>query len=198
MIACPPRPPRPRPPKTQSLPALQRAADAVDATEPLMVLNPAVLFKEQPRLRQNLENYFLRQSSPIVSPTGIVYEKNVLEELYLKTNGVNWFNNTNWCSIYKPKHKWYGVTVNSAHHVTELDLSFNNLKGEIPASLSKLLYLTSLKLNCNQLTGTIPQVLARLKNLKVLTLDHNQLTGGDLESFKALKHFTIQWNHTSG
>ena len=58
-----------------------------------------------------------------------------------------------------------------------LNLSKNQLSGEIPAELGNLANLTSLSLKSNQLSGSIPPELAELSNLVVLDLAQNQLSG---------------------
>ena len=62
-------------------------------------------------------------------------------------------------------------------NLTSLWLSGNQLTGEIPNALGQLTNLTSLQLNENQLTGEIPNALGQLANLTSLQLNENQLTG---------------------
>ena len=100
--------------------------------------------------------------------------------------------------------RWYGVTANSAGRVTELnlggnelsaemaivadeltsltalttlDLSDNQLTGEVPAVFDILAFLTSLDLSDNELTGPIPQGLGTLTGLTTLDLSGNALYG---------------------
>ena len=100
--------------------------------------------------------------------------------------------------------RWYGVTANSAGRVTALnlggnelsakmaivadeltsltalttlDLSDNQLTGEVPAVFDILAFLTSLDLSNNQLTGPIPQGLGTLTGLTTLDLSGNALDG---------------------
>ena len=73
--------------------------------------------------------------------------------------------------------EWHGVITDSDGRVTELELSFNQLTGEIPAELGSLPSLQSLWLQGNQLTGEIPAELGSLTNLTELQLRSNQLTG---------------------
>jgi Leucine-rich repeat (LRR) protein len=46
----------------------------------------------------------------------------------------------------------------------------NNLIGELPQEILKLVHLQELDLHKNQLTGTIPSSIGKLKELKVLNL----------------------------
>ncbi|KAE8689179.1 LRR receptor-like serine/threonine-protein kinase ERL1 [Hibiscus syriacus] len=57
------------------------------------------------------------------------------------------------------------------------DLSFNELYGDIPFSISKLKQLELLILKNNQLVGPIPSTLSQIPNLKVLDLAQNRLSG---------------------
>jgi len=58
-----------------------------------------------------------------------------------------------------------------------LNLSINQLTGEIPSEIGNLTNLTYFKLNENELTGEIPSEIGNLTNLTSLTLSSNQLTG---------------------
>jgi len=65
-------------------------------------------------------------------------ECNALVALYNNTYGPGWTNKTGWLSTTTPcSTPWYGVTC-SGGHVTELNLSSNNLAGSIPTTLSSL------------------------------------------------------------
>ena len=66
---------------------------------------------------------------PIIFKTDI--ERTTLMALYNGTQGDDWFNNTGW-NTSSPICTWYGVTCDSANHVTSLVLENNNLKGSIP------------------------------------------------------------------
>ncbi|XP_058076456.1 receptor-like protein EIX1 [Magnolia sinica] len=73
----------------------------------------------------------------------------------------------------------------------ELDLSRNQLNGNIPAALGGLSSLQELSLQENQLNGTIPTTLGQLSNLGWLDLSDNSLTGNVSESvFENLKKLT--------
>jgi len=62
-------------------------------------------------------------------------------------------------------------------NLIELNLSNNNLTGEIPPEIGDLTNLTTLKLYSNQLIGEIPPEIGDLTNLTELLLFDNQLTG---------------------
>ncbi|XP_034889410.1 receptor-like protein 9DC3 [Populus alba] len=62
-------------------------------------------------------------------------------------------------------------------HVTDLDLSSNNLSGHIPLALGNLVQLRYLDLSSNKFMGEVPDFLGSLVNLLILDLSNNQLTG---------------------
>ncbi|KAK9075838.1 hypothetical protein SSX86_004167 [Deinandra increscens subsp. villosa] len=68
-----------------------------------------------------------------------------------------------------------GYELNNLHHLKQLDVSNNNIYGEIPYGLP--LNLTHLNLACNNLSQYIPYSLSSIKNLRHMNLSHNFLTG---------------------
>ena len=103
-------------------------------------------------------------------------DRDTLVALYNATDGPNWPNNGGWLTN-APISEWHGVTTNDSGRVTRLELSENQLTGEIPAGLGNLANLTGLYLNNNQLSGEIPAGLGNLTNLTRLYLNNNQLSG---------------------
>ena len=103
-------------------------------------------------------------------------DREALVALYNATGGANWTDNTNWVTN-APVGQWYGVTTDASSRVTELNLTRNQLKGEIPPELANLTNLKVLALGGNELTGTIPTWLGSLANLEGLYLWGNRLTG---------------------
>ena len=103
-------------------------------------------------------------------------DRAALEALYNATGGDNWLENANWMTS-EALSTWYGVTTNSQGRVTELNLTSNQLKGELPPALANLTNLDVLALGGNQLTGTVPAWLSSLTNLQELYLWGNKLTG---------------------
>ena len=65
----------------------------------------------------------------------------------------------------------------SIENTTDLDLSDNQLTGQIPPEIGNLINLNSLQLYNNQLTGQIPPEIGNLNNLNYLVLSYNQLEG---------------------
>ncbi|OAD22095.1 secreted protein containing Leucine-rich repeat protein [Candidatus Thiomargarita nelsonii] len=102
-------------------------------------------------------------------------ECEALVAFYNSTNGPNWSDKTGWNETNTPC-SWIGVTCSDGH-VTELNLSENQLSGSIPSELGNLSHLTLLGLHENQLTGPIPSELGNLSDLRGLVLSENQLSG---------------------
>ncbi|XP_012470987.1 receptor-like protein EIX2 [Gossypium raimondii] len=70
--------------------------------------------------------------------------------------------------------------------VTSMDLSDNNLAGEIPAGMTDLLGLRFLNLSNNHLTGRIPKNIGNMRLLESIDLSRNQLRGEIPPSMSAL------------
>ncbi|CAN6577473.1 unnamed protein product [Malus baccata var. baccata] len=85
--------------------------------------------------------------------------------------------------------------------VKSIDLSSNNLQGEIPDEISSLIQLGTLNLSMNQLTGKIPSKVGNLRWLETLDLSHNHLSGQipqSLSSLTFLSHLDLSYNNLSG
>ena len=97
-------------------------------------------------------------------------DREALVALYNATDGDNWLSDA-------PLGEWEYVTTNDDGRVTELDLNFNGLSGEIPAELGSLSNLGGLYLHDNSLSGEIPAELGSLSNLRGLYLARSGLSG---------------------
>ncbi|MBA0677992.1 hypothetical protein Goari_019361 [Gossypium aridum] len=85
--------------------------------------------------------------------------------------------------------------------VTSIDLSGNNLNGDIPESLTKLSGLVVLNLSRNHITGGIPGNISNLHQLSSLDLSRNNLTGeisSRLSSLSFLSYLNLSNNNFSG
>lgn len=89
-------------------------------------------------------------------------DRAALITLFNALDGPNWTNNENWLSNL-PVRDWYGVATDDQAKVIGLDLSNNNLKGQLPPVLAELIHLRSLILTNNAaLAGSIPKALNSL------------------------------------
>ncbi|WOK97115.1 hypothetical protein Cni_G05823 [Canna indica] len=85
--------------------------------------------------------------------------------------------------------------------VRYIDLSNNNLFGDIPEDLGSLHGLQSLNLSRNRLIGTIPWSIDGMQQLEVLDLSINNLSGvipSSLASLNFLNHLDLSYNNLSG
>ena len=116
-------------------------------------------------------------ASATPTATATPTEREVLVALYDATDGENWTNSANWLTDM-PIGSWYGVTTDYSGGITELDLSYNYLKGKIPPQLGHLTGLTRLHLKSNGLlNGPVPSELGNLTNLQYLDLSNCELRG---------------------
>jgi hypothetical protein len=74
-----------------------------------------------------------------------------------------------------------------------LDLSYNQLTGELPDAFAAMGSLRELLLDVNRFTGPLPDVWARLPNLQKIFLSENQLTGPLPEAWADLTKLTDLW-----
>ena len=72
---------------------------------------------------------------------GVERDRAVLAAFYNAVDGDNWRDNTNWLSETL-LDGWHGVQAGGDGRVTRLDLSHNNLSGELPLELGSLANLT--------------------------------------------------------
>ncbi|CAA7055139.1 unnamed protein product [Microthlaspi erraticum] len=82
-----------------------------------------------------------------------------------------------------------------------LDLSENELSGEIPVELGGLLELHVLNLSHNYLLGVIPESFSGMKNMESLDLSFNKLHGKippKLTELSSLAVFNVSYNNLSG
>ncbi len=126
-------------------------------------------------------------------------ERQVLLNLYTNTNGGTWTDHTGWNGDPGTECTWYGITCDGAGgHVTEINLSSNNLDGSLP-SLAGLANLSIFWVYSNQLTGPIPS-LAGLTNLRWFSAYSNHLTGPipSLAGLANLFSFEVSGNQLTG
>lgn len=126
-------------------------------------------------------------------------ECSILVDLYNSTNGPSWNNNQYWLSN-QPIGTWQGITISDGH-VTELNLPYNNLSGNIPSSIGYLSQLEILNLAFNNLTGSIPTTIGNLNSLVGLDLKFNQLSGIipiTIADLSAVQTIDLRYNQLAG
>lgn len=81
----------------------------------------------------------------------------ILVDLYNSTNGSEWNNKAGWLTK-APLYEWYGVEASlPGRYVTSVKLPGNNLRGELPSSITSFGdRYTNIDLSNNSLSGTIP------------------------------------------
>jgi len=107
-----------------------------------------------------------------------IIQRYVLVVFFYATGGDGWTNNEGWLG-HLTECNWYGLQCNPfSNNLERLDLSSNQLSGEIPSEIGQLgLGLVLLDLSANQLSGPIPSQLGQSGFLEVLDLSRNDLTG---------------------
>ncbi|XP_022634598.1 receptor-like protein 12 [Vigna radiata var. radiata] len=99
---------------------------------------------------------------------------------------------------------WKGVERNFTHPeliLLSIDLSCNNLIGEIPQEITYMLGLVSLNLSRNYLSGEIPSDIGNLSSLESLDLSRNKLYGripSSLSQMDFLQKLDLSHNSLSG
>ncbi len=93
-----------------------------------------------------------------------------LVALYNSCNGTNWNNNENWLS--GPVSSWHGIIL-TQDRVSDINLTENNITGDLPIEFNNLTELINLSLNHNQL-NSISNV-GGCTNLIHLNVSANQL-----------------------
>ncbi|XP_059652362.1 receptor-like protein 14 isoform X2 [Cornus florida] len=87
------------------------------------------------------------------------------------------------------------------NYMSGLDLSCNNLTGEIPHELGELVEIRALNLSHNQLKGSIPRTFSSLTQIESLDLSYNKLSGvipTELIVLNFLEVFSVAHNNLSG
>ncbi|XP_019093345.1 PREDICTED: receptor-like protein 12 [Camelina sativa] len=99
------------------------------------------------------------------------------------------------------KHRYDAYWGGNLKLLFGMDLSENELNGEIPVELGGLLTLQGLNLSHNNLSGVIPKSFAGLKNVESLDLSFNRLQGPippQLTDLSSLAVFNVSFNNLSG
>ncbi|KAL2555855.1 disease resistance family protein/LRR family protein [Forsythia ovata] len=91
--------------------------------------------------------------------------------------------------------------INTLQLVKLIDLSSNNLVGDIPTEITSLVTLVGLNLSRNNLSGILPASIERLRSLDFLDLSRNNFSGGipaGVSQLDQLGVLDLSYNNLSG
>ncbi|XP_018677675.2 LRR receptor kinase SERK2 isoform X2 [Musa acuminata AAA Group] len=119
-------------------------------------------------------------------------------------NNVQCDSDNNVIGVMLPSMGFNGILspkVGELVYLEVLELSGNNITGNIPGELANLSRLTRLSLHNNRFTGEIPASLGRLPKLKFMDLSENHLNGkipDSLSSLRSLTDINLAYNKLTG
>lgn len=129
-------------------------------------------------------------------------ERAALIAFHDATGGAEWTSRGGWLDAPGTECLWYGVSCNDDQTtVIELDLSYQNVTGSIPATIRNLPNLRELALSGNLISGTIPKEIGELTDLEHLRLEFNSLEGPiprEIGSLSELRTLALSYNFLSG
>ncbi|KAH0874731.1 hypothetical protein HID58_072093 [Brassica napus] len=102
---------------------------------------------------------------------------------------------------FATKHRYDAYMGANLQNFSGLELSENELSGEIPVKLGGLLKLHVLNLSYNYLSGVIPRSFSGMKSVESLDLSFNKLQGKippQLADLSSLSVFNVSYNNLSG
>ncbi|XP_028777278.1 receptor-like protein 56 [Neltuma alba] len=105
------------------------------------------------------------------------------------------------CQYFTTKSRYESYKGSILDFMSGLDISSNQLIGEIPAQIGYLGTIHALNLSNNQLKGRIPDTFSNLKQIESLDLSHNKLSGyipAQLTQLYSLSFFSVAHNNLSG
>lgn len=127
----------------------------------------------------------------------ITRQKKVLVALYDAMNGSSWTNKDGWKKDDVELKNWYGIKM-EGEHVVSINLSNNNLKGKLPASIGETLVVKqALKEadtrgeNDDKATTRTEEIIFIFGNLKELDLSNNEISGSIPPEIGNLTNLTI-------
>ncbi|KAL7595058.1 hypothetical protein Lser_V15G28995 [Lactuca serriola] len=91
--------------------------------------------------------------------------------------------------------------LNTLKLLKSIDLSSNNLTGQIPNEITNLSDLIALNFSTNTLSGEIPQHIGEMKKLLTLDLSRNRFSGripSGMSQMSLLNYLDLSYNHFSG
>lgn len=137
-------------------------------------------------------NKLTAMTNQIIRKPTIGIGSEVFEDTYTPEDATEWIT-------WKGKESEYKSILG---YVINIDLSSNNLSGEIPRQIMNLVGLVSLNISRNKLSGNIPSNIGQLnKSLEVLDLSRNFLFGtipSSLSELHFLSVLDVSYNNLSG
>ncbi|KAK7316700.1 hypothetical protein RJT34_00356 [Clitoria ternatea] len=124
-----------------------------------------------------------------------VYNITEMVELVIPNNGIYGEYEID---VFTKGHD-YEISFDLLHRT--IDLSVNNLSGEIPSSLYGLILVHTLNLSYNHLTGTIHKKIGGMKTLESLDLSNNKLIGeipASMAAMSFIDYLNLSYNNFSG
>ncbi|XP_047057198.1 receptor-like protein EIX2 [Lolium rigidum] len=104
----------------------------------------------------------------------------------------------NYTVVTKGQERFYAEEI---IYMVNLDLSCNNLMGDIPEEIGSLVALKNLNLSRNTLGGKIPENIGALMQVESLDLSHNGLSGEiplSLSDLTSLSRLNLSYNNLTG
>jgi Leucine-rich repeat (LRR) protein len=141
---------------------------------------------------------FWKKSSPSSNGSKYFIEKGRLYFLVHPSKLGLKFEITTSLRIKREVYAYKGIPLSL---MTIIDMSSNQLTGNIPFEMGELSQLRSLNLSNNFLTGPIPNSFQNLKNVESLDLSHIKLSGGipfEFVEMTSLSVFSVAYNNLSG
>ena len=123
----------------------------------------------------------------------------IMKIIYRELDGGNWTNKWDLSSDELFVGKWYGVTTKDGH-IVKINLTGNNLRGELPDSLFLLPELTSLDMGNSYITGDLTTLLPdEFLNEKIVRIQlyANELEGDAypfVSKFPNLTYLSLAYN----
>ena len=137
----------------------------------------------------------------------ITRQKKVLVALYDAMGGNSWTKKDGWKKDDVELKDWYGITMEGVH-VISINLSNNNLKGKLPASLGETLVVTRALVEADTRNGDINEATTRAEEniatfgyLRELDLSNNEVTGSippEFGNLTQLNNLNLSENKISG
>lgn len=107
------------------------------------------------------------------------YLRSALTNFYRVTKGSYWTNANNWQASSDPCSNWYGITCDS--NGVHLSLPNNNVAGDLTTILGSLqttgYTMFTIDLSNNEITGNVGLTMSNFYNLAAINLSGNQLSG---------------------